>query len=214
MHRVAVLIDGFNLYHSLEDAISEGAPPSIKWLDLWSLSKHLFVPAFGKEAELIALDYCTSIQTNKRDASSRHKAYIRALSTFGSKVTYGQFKEKEIDCRAACKMKFRIFVEKRTDVVVASKLLEHLFTDTADSVVVVSGDTDLVPAFELAKRLFKAKGKNIGIAFPYNRKNHEFFQYASPRFELKIEDYKKFRLSEKLFDERGREIFIPPSWKP
>ena len=35
--RVAVYVDGFNLYHALDDL----AENHLKWLDLWSLSETL-----------------------------------------------------------------------------------------------------------------------------------------------------------------------------
>ncbi len=51
--------------------------------------------------------------------------YVRWKST-GAVVHYGQFKEKEVRCKAfnGCGKKFLVSVEKRTDVAIASKLIQ------------------------------------------------------------------------------------------
>ena len=54
-NRTIVYIDGFNLYHALDDL----REPALKWVNLWSLSEKLLRP----DDSLVAVKYFTAYAT-------------------------------------------------------------------------------------------------------------------------------------------------------
>ena len=90
--RVAFLVDGFNLYHSLVQAGSDlGA--STKWLDLRSLCQS-YLYTLGKTARLENIFYFSALATH-RDAhrpgsSARHSSYVECLRSTGIIPELGQ----------------------------------------------------------------------------------------------------------------------------
>jgi len=69
--RVIAYIDGFNLYH----AIDELNKPHLKWLDLWALSKSIL-----RDREQLERVYYFSAYANWKPASvQRHRIYVTAL---------------------------------------------------------------------------------------------------------------------------------------
>lgn len=211
--RVAVLVDGFNLYHSIQDSIAEGAPKRIKWLDLKGLISSNFLYALGPDSAIESIDYFSSLQSWRKEQLSRHRAYIRALEAQGVKVHYGQFKDKPVTCKAqnGCGKDFLVKIEKRTDVAIAARILEIFVLEQADTILLLSGDTDLVPAIETAKRLFPVK--KISVAFPYNRHNYELQGVAKPVFKMTIDHYKKHCLPDTVDCGNGKRVTIPADWK-
>jgi uncharacterized LabA/DUF88 family protein len=213
--RIAALVDGFNLYHSIDDEIKNGnLTARSKWLDIGKLVTSEFLYSFGKDATLERLHYFTSLTIWNSAKMSRHKAYIRALKAHGPMPVfehYGQFREKKVSCQArpgGCSKEFTINVEKRTDVAIAVQLFELFYSDQVDACLLISGDTDLVPAIDTTKRLFK---RTVGVALPHSRSNYELKQVASPIFHLTPEHYKKYVLPSKIAD-GTKSVTIPKEW--
>lgn len=66
MKRVAFLIDGFNLYHSLRELERLTKSP-VKWLDLTRLCSaylHAVRSALGERVELAAVTYFSALATH------------------------------------------------------------------------------------------------------------------------------------------------------
>lgn len=210
--RIACLVDGFNIYHSLSECVAEGAPPSIKWLNIKSLCE-LHLGAFNnKEAILTDLFYFTSLAVYRKDtAIIRHKAYIKALEAVGFQTVYGSFKDKTVRCEATCRQEYVAHVEKQTDVNVALKLIELLHIDSCDGCLIVSGDGDLLSAVKTARRLYA--GKMVAIAFPHNRWNAELSSNARIRIRLTVEDYKRSLLPDPMILGAGKLAHMPREWK-
>ena len=81
LRRVAVYVDGFNLYH----AISDLNDPKLKWLNLTALSKSLLKP----NETLVKCHYFTSIVDWNPKKESHHHTYVAALLANGVTITYG-----------------------------------------------------------------------------------------------------------------------------
>lgn len=210
--RVACLVDGFNVYHSLCESIEEGAPRKIKWLDLKSLCESHLSAFNSKDAHLTDLFYFTSLAVYRTDATAvvRHKSYIKALQTTGFQVIYGIFKDKTVRCEARCGSEYIAHVEKQTDVNIALKILELFHLDKCDACLIVSGDGDLLNAVNTAKKLFPSK--ILAVAFPFNRWNAELSRAANIRIKLETADYNTHILSDPI-TEASRIIHMPREWK-
>jgi uncharacterized LabA/DUF88 family protein len=212
MKHIVFLIDGFNLYHSIEDIeFSQGV--CFKWLNLRSLCQS-FMYLFGKEYDLYKIFYFTAIayHYNDKEKEQRHEDYIRCLESTGVEVIRGRFKEKTEYC-PLCKQNYIGHVEKQTDIAISSKLLELLYAkdnDHCETFVLVTGDSDLAPAIETALKVVPCP--DIRFAFPVNRKSEELKLLAPKSFKLRAGHYQanQFRNPVKLAD--GTSIHKPSSW--
>ena len=212
MKHVAFLIDGFNLYHSIEDIeYHEGV--CFKWLDLHRLCQS-FMYLFGKEYELYKVFFFTAIAYHYSDLYKiqRHENYIKCLESTGIEIIRGRFKEKTEYC-PLCKKEYISHIEKETDIALCSKLLELLYANNdthCEGFVLVTGDSDLVPAIKTVLKV--APLTDIRFAFPYNRKSNDLLKLAPSSFKLRSGHYQanQFKSPFKLTD--GTFIYKPTSW--
>lgn len=212
MKRVSFLIDGFNLYHFIND-LHRIRGVKGKWLDLKSLFSS-FLYNFGREARLEKIYYFSALpeflSSTKPETINRHKDYIKCLSDTGVGVTLGRFREKRVFCNQ-CKRVFIKHEEKETDVSIALKLYDILNNDEADIVVIVSGDTDLTPAVNICKLRFPKK--EICFIFPYNRKMKELVKISTIScFTLNEGSYINNQFSNPYKLKSGIEIKKPDTW--
>ena len=139
----------------------------------------------------------------------RHKAYIQCLQSTGIVAQMGRFKPKTVKCKV-CSNYFTKNEEKETDVAIGSKLLEILFYNTCDAVVIITGDTDISPAVQDAKRLFP--NKEILSLFPYKRKNKDLTKIVHKSFKVTKDAYVRHQFPDPVILPDGSTIHKPQSW--
>ncbi|MGB3515782.1 MAG: NYN domain-containing protein [Elainellaceae cyanobacterium] len=212
MNRITFLIDGFNLYHSLCCASKDSNGTSTKWLDLRGLCSG-YLHIFGQDAVLEDIYYFSALaehlDATNPGVTKRHKSYIECLRATGVTTEISRFKKKEIRC-PYCKEKHTKYEEKETDVSLALKLLELFVADQCDTAVLVTGDTDLAPAYRTAKNLFS--GKKVVFAFPYKRKNKELAKLAPGSFEISRKKYGQHQFPNPVIALDQSEVFKPENW--
>jgi uncharacterized LabA/DUF88 family protein len=214
MKRVAFLIDGFNLYHSLRE-IERLAKAKVKWLDLTRLCEaylHAVRSAVGARVELASVTYFSALPThlvrNNPDVVTRHQTYVDALKSTGVEVVLARFKEKSVTC-PVCGNVFKRHEEKETDVALGLQLIELFARGACDTAVLVTGDTDLVPAIRAAKRMYSASP--VGVAFPFMRHNAELRAVADYSFKISQRDVQRAQLPVHIQVE-GRVLTKPATW--
>jgi uncharacterized LabA/DUF88 family protein len=212
MKQVAFLIDGFNLYHSIED-IEFSKHICFKWLNLHSLCQS-FMYLFGREYTLHKIFFFTAIAYHYMDLQKvqRHGDYIKCLESTGIEVIRGRFKEKTEYC-PLCKRVYTGHVEKEPDIAFCSKLLELLYANDdshCEAFVLVTGDSDLVPVIKTVQRVYPST--DIRFAFPYNRKSEDLVKLVPSSFKLRTGHYQanQFKSPVQLTD--GTLIHKPTSW--
>ena len=207
--RVVFLVDGFNLYHSIVDIARYCNGLNLKWLNISSLCRS-YLHLIDKHAVAESIYYFSALayHLHDRDVISRHETYIKCLRETGVKEQLSKFKRRIIHLPHGGKMTRH--EEKETDVAIASKMFEVLFNDECDTVVPITGDTDLAPAVETAKRLFP--DKSIIFAFPYRRKNDELAQMAPGSFKIHTSSYSKHQFPDPLTLSDGATIPKPSGW--
>ncbi len=160
--RAIAFIDGFNLYHSIQN---DKALHKYKWLDL----NRLVQGFLSSKEHLGEVCYFTAYTDWNPARKSRHHTYVKALEGSGVKVIFGQFVERErtslVPCgcpcttsstKSICGKKFTSHEEKKTDVNIAVSILKACITGSCDSIYLLTGDNDIVPALEAVKTLFPA----------------------------------------------------------
>jgi len=159
--RVVAFVDGFNLYHAVE----ESRQSHLKWLDLRNACL-IFAPQ--PQYSLEAVYYFSAYATWRPGPYARHRQYVKALAATGVTPIMGTFKEKQRECRK-CGDRWVAHEEKETDVNIALHLFQGAVDNTYDRAFLLSGDSDLVPAVHAVKRRFPEK--EIRIIAPANRPN-------------------------------------------
>jgi uncharacterized LabA/DUF88 family protein len=213
MVRVAFLVDGFNLYHSVLDAEKQ-IHQRLHWLDiagmcsaqLSSIRQTVGRCEMGDVYYFSALAH--HVESSRPGTVKRHQAYVWALESTGVHVELAQFKEKDRWC-PLCHRSSKSHEEKETDVALAARLLELLVTKSCEAAVLVTGDTDVAPATRAANRI--APSIPVGVLFPFNRKNLELEAIAAFSVKLRPHHYVAHQLPNTV-QSAGRSIDRPKSW--
>ena len=114
--RVAVYIDGLNLYYGLREAGLQ----RYCWLDLWRLSESLLRDG----QRLVAVRCFTARFLPGTDDGGKYEsqdAYLQALEMLPVQIQYGYHQPKRLTC-PRCGAVRETFEEKMTDVNIAAAL--------------------------------------------------------------------------------------------
>jgi uncharacterized LabA/DUF88 family protein len=198
--RTTVYIDGFNLYHAIDD-LSEA---HLKWVNLWAMSEKLL----QGDQQLVAVKYFSAYATWRPHSYRRHQRYVQALEACGVTPILGRFKAKSVRCQAQCRQMYVTHEEKETDVNIGVHLMADALADRFDRALVVSADTDLNAAVALTR--LEASGKQIAIVAPPGRKGRN----SSALFEITKGRIRASLLPEQIVLPDGRTIARPAEHDP
>ncbi len=196
--RVSVYIDGFNLYHALDDL----GESHLKWLDLWALSETLI----RKNEAVTAVKYFSAYATWMPASYRRHQRYVAALQAQGVQFIEGRFKEKPMQCKT-CGVRYKAHEEKETDVNIGVHLMADGLQDRFERALVISADTDLNEAVNLTKS--EAAGKQIDLVAPPKRKGRN----SVALFEVTVGRVRRSLLPPQLIL-AGKTITRPTEYDP
>lgn len=210
--RVAVYIDGFNLYHAIKDLNK----PHLKWLDVYKLSKLLIK---RRSQKLVAVKYFSAFAnhyggTDKVHRLVRHRSYVRALEAKGVEAHLGNFAKRDAHYVShRYRARWTRYEEKQTDVGIAVHLINDAHLDTFDRALVISLDTDMLPAFHLLGRHFPAKA--IVCVAPPRRSHHREIQNAGVELDKIRESQLEKALLANVVTKGGQVVARRPSaYKP
>lgn len=159
--RVVCYIDGFNLYHAIDNL-----GPSLsylKWLNLWSLSSAFTKPS---QEHLVDVYYFTALAYWLPGPQRRHRELIKAVEYYGVTTVLGHFKRKTNSCKR-CGSTWTTHEEKQSDVNIAAYLIHHAHLNSFDKALVLSADSDLCHALQLI--IDSKQDKEINVLVPPNR---------------------------------------------
>ena len=201
--RVIVYIDGFNFYYGLKKAPWK----KYYWLDIVKLMESFLRP----NQELIAVKYFSARPTEvgKR---KRQDAFFQANKENPKfKLILGKYLKKEIEC-FKCHNIIHTYEEKESDVRIATQIVADAYQHNCDLAIIVSADSDMIPAVELAK---EAK-INVFIYFPPHQFSSNLATMGSgaPIQMLRYESkFKKALLPDNIKLSNGFDLSIPLEWK-
>lgn len=200
--RVTCYVDGFNLYHALEEHTTARA---YRWLNLWSFAESQLLPGHSLERVI----YFTSLPPWSNSKQARHERYIAALSSVKVETVLGRFQKDEAFCLATCQEMFYRYNEKLTDVHIATKMLEDAVRGNIDWAYLVSGDADQAPAIRVMRRI-APEVKSL-VLFPPRRNSTELRDVANRHVNLGSKAFRHHLLPDRL-TVRGRIIDKPANW--
>ncbi len=215
MKWVHVFIDGFNMYHPLEE-YRRHTGENLKWLNYRSLMESLA----SAEEIVTSIHFFTAIDEKRPDdVIQRHHNYIGALKTQNIEVYRGVFKHRK-QTRKSCHYTREKPVEKETDVRIACKILEFAMKDLFDEFWLVSGDSDFVPVIQSFKSLFPHKTIKVIIPPKYNQNGQYGNPYPAktfakskksqvPTHQLGFSSCSKHPLADELINPKGKRFKNP-----
>lgn len=197
--RVAVFIDGFNLYFGLTSAY-----PNFKWLNVYLLSQNLLRP----NQELVSVSYFTARIGNNPPKEQRQNIYLSAIKSTPAHIIYGHYKSKNKSCRR-CGHSWQTNEEKMTDVNIAVQMITGAVQNTYDRAILISGDSDLVPPIKTVQDIFN---KKVFVAFPPNRHNHSVKSIANGSMMLGRGTLSKSQFATSITLSNGHILNKPTQW--
>lgn len=201
--RLAVYVDGFNLYHGLHDA----AGTSLLWLDLVKLAK-----ALRPRSSLVAVKYFTAMVMDDPPAQSRQDRYIAALQDLYPGLltaVMGKYMKKPRHCRT-CKATWTSYEEKQTDVNIAVHLVADVAAKLADTFMIISADSDVIPAVAMARRLNPTA--TIFAQFPPRRDSHALKRMMPSSRQITLAKIRGAQLDEVVVSPSGTRFQRPGKW--
>ena len=208
--RVAAFIDGFNVYHALDDDHAKLTKPyaRYKWIDYWALAEQFVQGGDSLEFVYFFTAYCPW-STAKR---ARHKKLVRVQEDRGVIVKLGYFRPKTRTCRAkgGCHLSYADYEEKRTDVNVATKMLSLASQGLYDKAILISADSDYRPVVEEIRLLFPHV--TIINVVPIKRSGKALGNVVDHQLEMKPRHLKASRLPNNVTLSDGTHLMCPPQW--
>ncbi|MBI1803243.1 MAG: NYN domain-containing protein [Ignavibacteriae bacterium] len=203
MNRVVFFVDGFNLYHSIND---NPAYHKYKWLDIAKLARAFLT----QQDRLEDIFYFTALTTWNSPKMARHKLFIKALELRNVKVVYGEFRSKDRFC-SLCKKTYRVHEEKQTDVNIAIHLFRLAIEDRYDTALIISGDSDLLPSIKAVQLAFPTK--KIGVIIPFGRRAEELKQVCDRHMKIKLHHLDSSMFPDEIDLGNGQKLHRPVTWR-
>ena len=204
-NRVAIYIDGFNLYYGMR---SKGWR-RYYWLDLNRLAERLLRPG----QTLAGVKYFTARvipDADSADKARRQNTYLEALETLPNlAVHYGYYLPKTQHC-PNCGATWQTYEEKMTDVNIAVELLSDAYEDAFDTAIVISADSDLVRPITMVRERFPRK--RVVVAFPPNRVSKRLRSVATNSFYINRVVLRNSQLPERIIGHDGQVLIHPQEW--
>ena len=206
MQRVAVYIDGLNLYYGMRDK----GWRRYYWLDVQRLSEGLLRPYQRLQfvryftAKLLP-DFTPAARIERQDA------YLQALSSLPKvRIQYGLHIPKTITC-PRCGAPSRTYEEKMTDVNIAVALLQDAHDDMYDVAILISADSDLTAPIEVARQ--KYANKRIRVVFPPKRHSQRLSAVANESFTISRKRIAQSQLPDPVAKPDGYPVAKPARWR-
>lgn len=200
--KVAFYVDGLNLYHGMMGA----GLGHCRWLDVGKMAKRLVDPG-----DTIAFVRYFNAPAWIKPKLARQQVYLEAVSTHDPAVTIhlGGFKTKYWYC-SRCHTSNTRHEEKRTDVAIGAHLIHDLYSDDSfDAVTLVSGDSDLLAAVEVARN---ARSVQIRAAFPPRRESADLKKAVDNHRRVKAVHLEESQLPNPVPCPDGRQLHRPLEW--
>lgn len=204
--RVAVYVDGLNLYYGLKAA----GWRRYYWLDLRRLAENLLRPGQA----LTAVRYFTArFSPSSADPMQhiRQDTYLQALATLPDlSIHYGYHQPKVTTC-SQCGAILETYEEKMTDVNIAIAMLADAQDNAYDRAIVISADADLAGPVGAIRNRYA--NKQVIVAFPPKRISNHLRQVATAAFTVGRRVISSSQLPDIIANPDGYAIARPPRWR-
>jgi NYN domain len=214
--RAALYVDGFNLYHAIDDL----GQPHLKWLNLADLGNRI-IPR--ERERLVKVRWFTAVQPRAAaDKNRRHREYITALKYYNVAVHRGHFIFDTVDCHN-CSHQWVKPQEKETDVGVALHLFDDAYQNVFDVAYLLTADSDQGATARIMKGRFPEK-RLVSVVPPGMEPSNSILTHTPHKLKLTVEFLEDCLLPPHAFTgpannqsvafRRPPEYAPPPGWLP
>lgn len=208
--RSALYVDGFNMYHALNDY----ALPYLKWLSLFKLGQ-IIIPS--ETEELVKAVFCTAYYPGSSEKRWRHDQYLNALRATGVTCALGHYVTDPIECRADCGKIWSKRTEKEGDINLALHLFNDAWMDVYDHAYLLTADSDQAATAKLFRSQFPDK-KLTTVAPPGRNFSVHITNHANAKLQLNLDHIERAIFPAVVINPTGssgrrpREYDPPPGW--
>lgn len=197
MSRAILYVDGFNLYHPINDLRAS----HLKWLDLTALGRLI---CQDRGHELVGVTYCTAFQRNDPAKMARHKTYISALESTGiMRIEMGHYMSQDTPPCTNCSTVGTKETEKQTDINVALSLFSDAMQDKFDWAYLLSADSDQAATAKYMRNFFPEK-KLVSVVPPGKEISNNIANFVDGKRKLNRDDLEKCRFKSILLFKDGK----------
>ena len=205
--RGAVYVDGFNLYHAIDDL----KKPYLKWLNLWRLSELI---ARGHAQTITKVVYGTAYFPGDHGKKVRHTFYVEALKLVDVEVKLGHVIKEPMKCPDKnCAYRWDANREKETDINIALSLFDDAYQDIFDVAFLVTADTDQVATLKFMKMRFPTK-KVIVVWPPDRQPSKHLLDWTDGKVSLTEDHLDQCVLPDIVFKDDHKSIVRPYEYDP
>lgn len=202
LERVAVYIDGYNLYFGLCDS----GWRKYLWLDLPALGAGLLKPG----QRIVAVKYFTARVGSPEASVRRQGKYLDAVAARGGiEIVEGNFIYNQDSCDG-CHRTWQRREEKQTDVNIAVRMLCDAQDDLYDVAILISGDSDQVPAVNEIRT--RHPDRKVIVASPPKRVSKDLNKSAAAWFVLGERNFARAQLPDCVQGKNGYALYRPAEW--
>lgn len=199
--RSAFLIDGFNLYHAIDD---QPQFHGFKWLDPVRLAR-----TYAPREALTGVFFFTALPPWNEQKRARHQRLLEIYAELGVGIRLGLFKPTTATCRL-CGRTYGTYAEKLTDIHICLELMRLGADDLADRVYLVTGDNDQAASVRRFRVLYPAK--EVVVVIPPFRRAAELQAAASASRGMTVVQLQKSVLDEPFCFKSGKVYAKPDRW--
>jgi hypothetical protein len=199
--RGAAYIDGFNLYHAIDDLNQ----PHLKWVNLRRLVENL---SRGHATWIGPVVFCTAyFPSNDFGKRIRHEAYVNALSNVDVTVKFGHIVHEPMSCKD-CRRRWMAPREKETDINVSLSMVGDASRDVFDVAFLVTADTDQAATLRHMRDFFPQK--KLVTVFPPGRPPSKHLRDLSDATMQLTPDHLDLASLPILTSKEGRKAIVRP----
>lgn len=202
--RCVALIDGFNLYHAIDDCPHYHG---YKWLNLDKLCTRL-LESPAKES-LLQIYYFTAVPPWSESKKARHLNLIGIYQDIGIRVIHGKFLPTTAHCRLCDKI-YDTHQEKMTDINITLEMLKIGHENTADRIYLITGDNDQAAGILRFRSLYP--DKEVYAVIPPHRRAKSLTGAATKKLTISETHLKESLLDDPHVFKDGRKYHKPQSW--
>lgn len=193
--------------------ISITVKKELKWKKFYWLDVVKFFEMFMRDNQELACVKYFSARPNNIDKSLRQNAFFQANNESSKfQLILGKYLHKSIKCNN-CGYVIQTYEEKESDVRIATQIVNDANNHKCDVAIVVSADSDMIPAIELAMN----SGIKVFVYFPpfhHSNSLNNVTPYRAINLERYESRFRKCILPDTIHLKRANfDLTIPPKWK-
>lgn len=205
--RGAIYIDGFNLYHAVDDLKIN----YLKWCNFWRLGELI---ARGHARSITKVVFCTAYFKGDHGKRTRHEALVKALALAGVETKLGHTTNEPMECKDPnCGHKWDQPREKATDINLALALISDAIDDVFDVAFLVTADTDQAATVSTFKQRFPEK-KIINVIPPGREASKHLADLTHGKIKLTPDHFDNCVLPELVTKDGHNSVRRPREYDP